>query len=204
MYLSRLDLNLYQRKVRHDVGDRYDLHRRIMQAFPPNLADDERVLYRVEQPTPKHAYIIVQSQYQPDWTVLDPHTYLLDDPQTRHIRPQIREGQVYRFRLQANPTVKREGKRHAIYQEPMLEAWLERKAENHGFALQPQTWRMRKMGTVRGKTKGEHAAQKWYSVQFDGRLRVTNDGLFEDALARGIGSAKAFGFGLLSIPYHNA
>jgi CRISPR system Cascade subunit CasE len=36
-------------------------------------------------------------------------------------------------------------------------------------------------------------------VLFSGRLEVTDAALFRDALAKGIGSGKAFGFGLLSI-----
>ena len=38
-----------------------------------------------------------------------------------------------------------------------------------------------------------------FSVQFDGVLQVVEPALFVHAIAAGIGSGKAFGFGLLSV-----
>jgi CRISPR system Cascade subunit CasE len=38
-----------------------------------------------------------------------------------------------------------------------------------------------------------------FAVVFDGLLRVTDTGAFTETLVHGLGSAKAFGFGLLSI-----
>lgn len=40
-----------------------------------------------------------------------------------------------------------------------------------------------------------------FSVRFDGILTVTDQALFRTTLEKGIGSAKGFGFGLLSIAH---
>jgi CRISPR system Cascade subunit CasE len=201
MYLSQLIFNLRSREARFDLSDRYELHRTLLCAFPEMLPDDERVLYRVEdqQKTPV-VPVLVQSHEAPDWeraTRLNSHRYLYRAPVVREIKPRIQVGDRIRFRLQANPTVKRNGKRHALYAENMLRDWLARKAVQHGFTTTPDDLRVTKLGRKFGK-KGQ---QTWHAVQFDGVLTVTDQMSFHAALAYGIGSGKAFGFGLLSIPY---
>ncbi len=58
---------------------------------------------------------------------------------------------------------------------------------------------------LEGKQKGRKQEEKHscktthLAVRFDGLLRVTDAEAFRETLVRGIGSAKAFGFGLLSI-----
>ena len=43
--------------------------------------------------------------------------------------------------------------------------------------------------------------QTWHVVQFEGVLQVNQPVAFVETLCNGIGSAKAFGCGLLSVPY---
>jgi CRISPR system Cascade subunit CasE len=204
MYISQLILNLRSRTARTDLADRYELHRTLLSAFPDTLPDDERILYRVEQHHSEPvASVLVQSQYIPDWESADrlwQATYLLADPQIRQILVEAAEGEQLPFRLQANPTVKRDGKRHAIQTDEQLLVWLQRKGEQHGFDVAPLDVRIVKMG----KTYGKKRKQTWEAVQYDGRLRVVDSDRFVDVLRYGIGSAKAFGFGLLSIPYRDA
>lgn len=201
MYLSRLSLNPRSRQVRTDLADRYELHRTLLNAFPESLPDHERVLYRVEEGTLEPLIrILVQSQTEPAWERaprLQSSTYLLEEPELRRVHPEITNGQRLRFRLQANPTVKRDGKRHALYADDDLMNWLQRKGEQHGFSTTPLDARATKLG----KKHGQGRKQTWHAVQFDGLLTVTDAGAFTSALRQGIGSAKAFGFGLLSVPY---
>jgi CRISPR system Cascade subunit CasE len=200
MYLSRLILNLRQRKVREHLADRFELHRTIMSGFPTTLAEGERVLFRVETAEREiETKVLVQSQLAPDWgqsVVLNSTGYLMQTPLVRPVVAQAVVGQRVPFRLQANPTFKHKGKRQAHYTEVQALDWLLRKGEQHGFALQPLDVRVNMMGKVFGKKR----QQTWFIAQFDGVLTIT-DARFEQALVEGIGSAKAFGFGLLSIPY---
>jgi len=200
MYLSRLMLNLRSRQVRADLADRYEMHRTLLNAFPESLPHDERVLYRIEEGTLEPIVrVLVQSQTEPDWHSVPRlrDRYLLDDPEVRQIDIQVANNQRLRFRLQANPTVKRDGKRHALYADDELVAWLQRKGDQHGFALGQLDFQIAKLGNKHGKGR----KQVWHGVQFDGVLTVTNSPAFAEALRQGIGSAKAFGFGMLSIPY---
>lgn len=201
MYLSQLLLSLKSREARNDLSDRYELHRTLLRAFPQTLPDDERVLYRVEgQNDTAIVPVLLQSHEQPNWSAaerLNKMGYLYRPPNVRPIAPQAVTGKRYPFRLQANPSVKREGKRHAIHDENDLRAWLSRKGAMHGFTVQSESLQVVKLGNVLGKNR----TQTWHGVQFDGHLTVTDVDVFLATLVSGVGSAKAFGFGLLSIPY---
>lgn len=200
MYLSKLRINPRWRQARIDLADRYELHRTIMNAFPENIDDEERILYRVEEGKLEPiVYLLVQSHSYPSWETVPRlgQNYLLEPPLVRLIRLRSVVGQKLRFRLQANPTVKRDNKRHALQNDDALLDWLLRKAEAHGFQLSADNVSIGKLGKVYGKKR----QQTWESVQFDGFLTVTNVDNFNSAVIQGIGSAKAFGFGMLSIPY---
>lgn len=204
MYLSQLILNPRSRDARVDLADRYELHRTLLNALPETLPESERVLYRVEDNRNLPIVsVLVQSQFLPDWDTVERmqrRGYLVDAPQVRRVIPEITQGQRLPFRLQANPTVKRDNKRHAIYGDEDLQAWLQRKGGQHGFACETLDVQIAKLGNKHGKRR----KQTWHAVQFDGRLTVTDAEWFSDALQHGIGSGKSFGFGMLSIPYRSA
>src|SRR5947209_8539917 len=82
------------------------------------------------------------------------------------------------------------------FDETRLLDWLRRKGELRGFSVDPLNVRVKWLGRISGKRR----QQSWSAVQFDGLLIVIGQD-FESILATGLGSAKAFGFGLLSIPY---
>jgi len=201
MYLSQLLINRQHRQARRDLSDRYELHRTLLCAFPQDLPADERVLYRVEQAGRQpFVTVLAQSQTLPDWAkaerLSDPR-YLCKQPATRAVEPRVSAGLRLPFRLQANPTIKRDGKRHAIHVEDELRRWLQRKGGMHGFTVEPATLRCVKLGKQHGKRR----QQTWHLAQFDGVLQVTQPESFVAGLRGGIGSAKAFGCGLLSVPY---
>lgn len=136
---------------------------------------------------------------------------------------RISTGMRLLFRLRANPTKRLpsnvtgqedrlSGKRVALLRETEQIAWLARKGEQHGFRLlsadgYPEVvsvqvskqeeswgWHRRDSGAGDGSKRLSFGA-----VVFNGLLEVTNHEQFQTALLNGIGSGKAFGFGLLSI-----
>lgn len=137
----------------------------------------------------------------------------------------LRLNQVFLFRLRANPTrnrqsdkmgrFKKNGTRIPITSEKVLFDWLANKGKEGGFVLIPVQLfdavpdvRITFEGDVTGwADKGENDfGSKWRrltfrSVLFDGHLRITNVERFLRTLEVGIGSAKAYGFGLLSIAF---
>lgn len=173
--------------------------------------------------------VYAQSFVEPDWSFLHQAEYLLHEPQHKDLTRAyelLRTGQPLRFRLRANPTrriarpksgdERMKGKRVALLHEDEQAAWLSRKGRERvkdcpgGFeiieriAFEPDGSPRRipcvnicDEGPQRGQRNGGALTLK--AVQFDGILRVTDADAFRATLAEGIGPAKAFGFGLLSV-----
>lgn len=208
-YLSQLILNPNSRMVQKEVYDPYQLHRTIMNGFnlPRNQAG---VLHRLDIWPHVGLTVLVQSAVEPDWSPLyevGQGRYLLggvDRP--KKIGFTLPQGGTYRFRLRANPTVKkrRNGNKHSnriplVHEQDQID-WLHKKADRHGFYLHQFTisdderltdWIYRDKMTSHKVTV--------FAIQYEGILQITDQQEFDSAWRKGIGSAKAFGCGLLSL-----
>ena len=219
MYLSRLLLNTRNRDARRDLASPYDLHRTLARVFPGPRADAEGanegrtpnhgLLFRAEPDAPGGPAVLVQSLAEPDWRSL-PDGYARQTDGPKPFEPRLCEGQRLRFRLVANPTVKKqvEGRKNgarvplvhdrAPAGHPEVEAgyldWLERKAEAGGFAVAHVVDAPFQTTGGRGKR-----GLTLFGVRFDGALTVTSPDRLLHAVRSGIGPAKGFGFGLLSL-----
>lgn len=219
MYLSRLILNPRSRQVRSDLARPYEMHRTLLNAFPQGDVQVQRIdedaiglLYRLDEDARTgDLHLLVQSQQAPQWAFLAESGYLLPvagNPATREVTLQLQPGQMLAFRLRANPTRRvsagkgNKGKRVGIYKEQEQEAWLQRKGDQHGFrVLQVQVSRndlLKQAGAIHDD-KGNVHDLKLFSVQFDGVLQVVDAERLIQTIGAGIGSGKAFGFGLLSV-----
>lgn len=185
------------------------------------------MLHRVETKRSGYVAVLVQSVTQPDWSRL-PDGYLLQPAAVKDISAAytaIREGQEFYFRLRANPTrrekrehrsdtggadVRKRGNRVDLRREDDQLAWLNQKASEAGFMLvtQPGDWAHEETRapavrvTERGFQRGVRRGSGWLTfgvAVFEGYLRVTDVVRFQSALRHGIGTAKAYGFGLLSL-----
>jgi CRISPR system Cascade subunit CasE len=203
MYLSKLVLNPRSRQVRRELAEPYQMHRTLMRAFPAQgLGDADRMLFRVdisrETGIPS---VLVQSECLPDWAPLQrARDYLLELFPPKEFQPTFVAGQRLVFRLRANPTVKRDGKRLGLLREEEQENWLRRKGQEGGF--QVLGVRLTPEGLLRGTKHGQDSshALTHLAVRFDGVLQViAPDQFVEKTLRAGIGSGKGFGFGLLSV-----
>ncbi len=186
---------------------------------------DLGVLYRLELPASSGPQLLVQSAARPDWTFL-PSGYLGAgvEPECKNLGQAysaLQAGQRFRFRLRANPTRKisvddagrPKGWRPARVElrgEENWIAWLEAKASRHGFRLLQTTASdgvpdilaaapIRSSGCRGGIAENGRSRITVFSVLFEGRLEIVDAALFGEALSRGIGAAKAYGCGLLSI-----
>ena len=119
-----------------------------------------------------------------------------------------------RFRLRANVTRKirtkseggqsSNGARVPLRDDAQRLAWLVRKGAAAGFVLVTDVTDVGQPDVViidEGKSQGRRDGKRlvFEGVRFDGRLRVTDPHRFIEALRAGIGPAKAYGYGLLSI-----
>lgn len=213
MYLSRLILNPHNVAARRDVARPYELHRTLLRGLD-QAPDDERLLFRVEPEGSGGPVVLVQSAVvKPDWQPLLENAYLLRADGPKFFSPDLHGGQRLRFRLVANPTVKKKvpGKKHSVRVPlihdgdnpkgyPSYSEWLARKAAQHGFqVLSVQDAPFRTTSNRHKQSTYEKHQIPYFGVRFDGVLEVTDPVALLDAVRRGIGPAKAFGFGLLSL-----
>ena len=200
MYLMRLRLDARSARVRRDIGDAYEMHRTLVRAFVTSAsADPPRILWRLE-PTLGLAdpVVLIQSEVGPDESALSGlPNYLKRPPEIKQfdIGSFLCEDELLRFRLFANPTVTREGKRQGLVGEAAQLAWLGRQGERQGFALAGAL--VTGSEVLQGR-KGDHQISVLMAC-FEGRLKVNDPIRLAQAVVAGIGPAKAFGCGMLSL-----
>jgi CRISPR system Cascade subunit CasE len=186
------------------------------------------VLHRLE-PSRRGAapVLLVQSAEAPDWSRLPPDYLAPSATSTnpaavplRSFLDSLQQGERLRFRLRANPTKKvdtksgpngerRNGRRVKLKTEAEQIAWLQRKASEGSFEVlavktsadsaaldvidegHAKGWRPGADGRLGHLTFG--------TVLYDGHLRIIDPEVFRRTLERGLGSGKAYGFGLLSV-----
>ena len=201
MYLSKVQLDWEHAK------NPYELHKALWQLFPDRPDENRNFLFRVENIVKNQsAQLLMQSVEKP---VPGAKGELLA---CREIPLQLHEGQFLRFRLRANPiktikdvekgVVEKKGKsftrtaRVPLIHEEQQQAWLERKFD--GAALL-QSLNIQKELVLNFRKHKEQRSGKIQTVLFDGVFQVLNPTALVAMMEQGIGPAKSFGCGMLSI-----
>lgn len=201
MYLTRLILDPRSAQARRDLADAYDMHRTLSRAFVTGDAEQPtRFLWRLERDTNPwtHPTVLVQSRNAGEWDSLQSLAgYLQKQAESKAVEldRHVQAG-GYRFRLMANPTVTRQGKRYGLMDEEAQLEWLNRQGARHGFVVKAAVVSASDLLESRRKPGGNITVQQ---VCFDGLLEVLEPSSVRKALQDGIGPAKAFGCGLLSL-----
>jgi CRISPR system Cascade subunit CasE len=223
MYLSKLSFNTRNRKSFRAFQSPYYLHTALLKAFPSykKTNDFAGILFRQERKLDRDLWIavLVQSLMSPDWELLKKdlgNAFQYDRPKEIS-KLEFRDGKRLYFRLRANPikTIRDENGRKNNKGEikrcrvPLLKenqqiAWLEKKGRevrqgiSGGFQI--NSCRVIDEGDWKHKKKGENDPIRIHTVLFEGVLTVREATFFlEEAVKKGIGPAKSFGCGLLSL-----
>lgn len=224
MYLTRMPLNAARWEARRLMASPYRLHAAVEAAFPPDMAasDGGRVLWRLDKRAdePRAFWLYIVSPEKPDlthvveqagWPV---HERLWETKDYRPFLDRLENGQRWEFRLKANPVRKvrkDKGRRpdesvvgtlqgHVTVEQQV--EWLVSRAEAHGFELpldaneKPAVIVSQRNREVFRRGSDEVTLS---TAVYDGALTVTDADLMRAALCQGIGRAKGFGCGLLTI-----
>jgi len=183
------------------------------------------VLYRVDHTEVGAVTLTVQSDVEPKWTRLEQGFVSSDagSVASKNIDTAwtaLHAKQALLFRLRANPTKKidtktgPDGRRRNGRRVPLNDvldqiAWLRRKGLQHGFELVDVTTSDTQFArvldfpqaTVHGTRRRNDKVETltFGAVVFEGILEISDVDLFREGLKNGVGTGKAFGFGLLSI-----
>ena len=214
MYFTRMALNPARRGTRFLQASPQAMHAAVLSAFPPGVSTQNtegRVLWRLDQS--KHEiYLYVVSPESPDLTHLIEQAGWPTSStwQTRDYAPmlgQITTGQHYAFRLVGNPVRQpREaelgGKRVGHVTAAQQQGWLLDRAEQSGFRVLEAAMGMPALVVsdrdVKKFSRGS-ATVTLSTARFDGQLEVSDAGLLRQSLTGGIGPAKGYGCGLMTL-----
>lgn len=197
MYLIKVEMD--RREARHLLADCQQMHRTITGLFGTDRKTSQ-ILYRINAAGNRlHIYLYAQNP-----VTAFPERF---DIQQRDITPWLDSmgtGQIWSFDLIAAPSKKvgaegRKNSRRRILREPAeRQAWLERKAEQSGFMILHAV--EQEQIHVSGKHGAENGGAMYHDAyHYQGTLRITDAEAFRRALQTGIGSGKAYGFGMMMV-----
>lgn len=220
MFLSRFEFNTARRQSRELVASPQKLHAAVLAGFPAGRHSDSadgRLLWRLDQGQHRTLLYLV-SPYRPDLTHLVescgwPTTQGWETRDYTPLLDRLRGGDRWAFRLTANPAITRRKTENAERSQrfghvtvAQQTAWLLDRAGKHGFSVvegeakEPDV-AVRGRRTLRFERKGRTVTIA--TAVFEGTLEVVDPEALRHALTRGIGPAKGYGCGLLTLARGN-
>jgi len=219
MYLSRVAINRQLRKSYAALANPQMMHAAVLNSFPPSCntgskhGKQERVLWRVDY-IREQTWLYVLSETQPDLrNIVDQFGWPKSGQtgETKDYDPfleRIEIGQQWHFRLHANPVHTIHGKVLAHVTVEQQKQWLRDRVGKNGFHLVHDEVNGEVFDAVdviyrdviTFKKHPKDTVRVTLSVAtFEGLLEVENTEALRQALIFGIGRAKAYGCGLLTL-----
>lgn len=221
MYLTRFQINAKRAGAYRLLGSPQGMHAAVLAGFADPRPDDRgRVLWRVDQRQHQTLLYLV-SPAKPDLSHLVeqigwPTTETWQTRDYDELLARVQQGQRWGFRLTANPTrsirpaglESVRGKVSAHVTVEQQTEWLLSKAEANGFVIPRSSnsaeWdpeqkevAVSNRRTLKFKRQGSEVTIA--TATYDGVLEVVDKEAFLHSLTHGIGRAKGYGCGLLTI-----
>lgn len=212
MYLSRMYLNSQRRQTRALLANPQMMHAAVLASFPPDSSaqtTEGRVLWRIDQNRETTALYVV-SPAVPSFEHLQEQAGWMQEPSWQssdysQMLNRITRGQRYAFRLTANPvhTVTEDGKKRRvahISSEHQLR-WLIERQEQLGAQVTDTageaTASVNRSNRMVFNRNGRRVTIQ--QATFDGTLEVTSADSLRSVLTSGVGKARGYGCGLLTL-----
>ncbi|MEA4854196.1 MAG: type I-E CRISPR-associated protein Cas6/Cse3/CasE [Christensenella sp.] len=207
MYLSRIELDEKNRETMRALASPQIIHGAVEKSIG---GERERNLWRIDRLGGK-CFLLILSHSEPNLAgIAKQFGWDGDAGESKdydRLLAKIEEGQRLRFRLRANPirsisraAERKPGKVHAHVTTEQQRQWLIAKAEKHGFSVAPDEFDVLDTRWYRfEKHRGAGEKVTIRTATFEGMVTITDADLFREALTDGIGKAKAYGCGLLTV-----
>ncbi|WP_245803065.1 type I-E CRISPR-associated protein Cas6/Cse3/CasE [Corynebacterium phocae] len=212
-----MQLNPRRRATGKFLSSPRTLHAAVESCFPPHYQDENpRILWRLER-VGHEATLWMVSEKVPSFEPLQEqagweNAVTWETRDYDQLLNRLLAGQRYRFRLTVNPVMEKfcdddKKRRVALFREEDQIDWLLRRADQLGIKLTTAdddakpTFAVRESRSMR--FRHEKRTVTLQRCTFEGALEVTDPELLRKALVGGIGKAKAYGFGLLTLAPYN-
>lgn len=204
MYISRVELDIYNRQKIRDLTHLGAYHNWVEQSFREESGVRRRKLWRLDKINDKK-YLLLVSGEKPDLKLLEKYgvagSAVTKDYDT--YISKIKTGMKLRFRLVTNPVhaVMEGGKRGSekphITAEFQKKFFMERTIKN-GFEVNEDEVNIVERGFELLRKSGTKPV-KVVKATFEGVLTVADEDKFKTVLENGFGKKKAYGFGLMTV-----
>ena len=215
MYFTHMPLNPTRRGTRDLVASPQRMHAAVLAGFLPDVADRDRILWRLDNPERHRLDLYVVSPQEPSFEGLADQAGWPAQPTWRTapyepLLDSLEAGQQWVFRLRANPVRSmrmgdgERGRRVPISGEENRMDWLLRQGVAHGFTVprgahdRPNA-RVSEERTEQFRRRSGTGNVTLKTVTFDGLLQVTDRVALREALLSGLGPAKGYGCGLVTL-----
>ena len=207
MIISRIMLDPSKHHTRRAISVPQVLHAAVEGCFPDKI-EKERKLWRIDR-LQDSLYLLLLSPGKPDFTEFAHQLcYRGVEGETKDYTPllaSIQTGVRLQFRLRANPTHSvstEKGARGKVYPHISVKhkrEWLKKKAEKCGFKLEEHLFDVVESDHLRFLRSNTTRPVEIGVAVYEGELEVTDREMFVQTLTQGVGRAKAYGCGLLTV-----
>lgn len=204
MYISRVELDIYNRQKIRDLTHLGAYHNWVEQSFREESGVRSRKLWRLDKINDKK-YLLLVSGEKPDLKLLEKYGVAgsaVTKDYDAYIS-KVKNGMKLRFRLVTNPVhaVPKDGKRGSekphITAEFQKKFFMDRTIKN-GFEVNEDEVNIVERGFELLRKSGSKSV-KVVKATFEGILTVVDEDKFKSVLENGFGKKKAYGFGLMTV-----
>ncbi|WP_433226002.1 type I-E CRISPR-associated protein Cas6/Cse3/CasE [Actinomadura formosensis] len=225
MYLTRFRINTGRVGARKLLASPQTMHAAVMTSFAeaPSPGDGPRVLWRLDRDGAADTHLCIVSPMRPDLTHLVeqagwPTTARWETFDYAPFLKRLTKGDTWGFRLTANPvhSIRRrdsEPTKVTAHLTPSRQLnWLLKQEEKAGFKVAEKSTEKQLVPghdthdlLIHGRRqfrfakRGNGGQVTLVAVTFDGRLEITDPDAFRLTLTQGLGRAKAYGCGLMTL-----
>lgn len=205
MYLSRVEIDVFNKKNIKDLSHLGIYHSWVEDSFPEEKKEHirSRKLWRVDKLYNKQ-YLLILSEIKPNFDLLEKYGIkgTAESKNYDKFLGNLKDGMKAKFRIVLNPVISKKtsnfSKRGRVYPHVTVKhqlEYLEKRAEKNGFILNECNIVNRGIGLL----KKDNKCIEFIKVTYEGMLTIIDTQKIIYTLKKGIGREKTYGFGLLTI-----
>ena len=208
MILTRMYLNARRQGARRLLASPHAMHAAVLSGFPPGVAAG-RPLWRIDTDDPLRPALYLLSEERPDLTHVEEQAGWPSSPTVQSARCEplfdsLRDGQTWAFRLKANPTHRAQIRDRSQIVAHVTVAqqveWLVKRSEGLGIKVtEAAAPTFDVVAREMLRFRRESATVTLGVATYEGQLVVSDREALVAAMRAGIGRAKAYGCGLLTL-----